>query len=222
MAELHVLRVFCGSDGSGGNPLGVLLDGAAVPAADRQAAAAELGFSETVFVDDAVSGAVQIFTPAVELPFAGHPMVGTAWLLTREGHTVDELNPPAGRVPSRIDGETAYVISRPEWSPAYELVELESPAEVEQLEGPPAGHDLVVVYAWIDDETVRSRVFPVQLGIPEDEATGSAAVRLGALLGREFKIHQGQGSEIAVRPVGDGSIEIGGRVVLDEVRDYSP
>ena len=73
----------------------------------------------------------------------------------------------------------------------------------------------------IDDETVRSRVFPVQLGIPEDEATGSAAVRLGALLGREFKIHQGQGSEIAVRPVGDGSIEIGGRVVLDEVRDYS-
>ena len=49
---LDVLRVFCAADGSGGNPLGVFLDGGAVPAPERQAVAHELGFAETVFVDD--------------------------------------------------------------------------------------------------------------------------------------------------------------------------
>ena len=68
MAELHVLRVFAATDGSGGNPLGVFLDGPAVPEGRRQAVAADLGFSETVFVDDPRSGAVRIFTPAAELP----------------------------------------------------------------------------------------------------------------------------------------------------------
>jgi PhzF family phenazine biosynthesis protein len=79
MAELHVLRVFAAPDGTGGNPLGVFLDGPAVPEGRRQAVAADLGFSETVFVDDPRSGGVRIFTPAAELPFAGHPLVGTSW-----------------------------------------------------------------------------------------------------------------------------------------------
>src|SRR6201999_2188361 len=84
MAELHVLRVFCDSSWSHGNPLGVFLDGAEVPEERRQAIAAELGFSETVFVDDPASGRMKIFTPGLELGFAGHPSVGTAWLLERE------------------------------------------------------------------------------------------------------------------------------------------
>ena len=73
MAELHVLRVFVAPSGTGGNPLGVFLDGPAVPEERRQAIATDLGFSETVFVDDPPTGAVRIFTPAGELPFAGHP-----------------------------------------------------------------------------------------------------------------------------------------------------
>jgi len=84
VADVHVLRVFTDRDGSGGNPLGVVLDGAAVPDGDRQGFAAELGFSETVFVDDPELGEVRIFTPGTEVAFAGHPSVGTAWLLARE------------------------------------------------------------------------------------------------------------------------------------------
>ncbi|HWC07710.1 MAG TPA: PhzF family phenazine biosynthesis protein, partial [Solirubrobacterales bacterium] len=76
MAEVHVLRVFTGEDGRFGNPLGVFLDGAAVPLDERQAVAANLGFSETVFVDDRRRGACRIFTPGSELGFAGHPSVG--------------------------------------------------------------------------------------------------------------------------------------------------
>lgn len=220
MLDLHVLRVFTGEDGSCGNRLGVFLDGDGVPPAERQDAAAEIGFSETVFVDDAGSGAVRIFTPAVELPFAGHPVVGTAWLLAKARAPVHALRPPAGEVPVRVENGRAFAAGRPEWAPPFEWVELDSPEEVEALTGPPGGHDLVAVFAWAGEAAVRARVFPRRLGIDEDEATGAAAVLMGAMLDRPVTIHQGVGSVIEVRPFEDGLVEIGGRVTLDEVRPY--
>jgi predicted PhzF superfamily epimerase YddE/YHI9 len=222
MPELHVLRVFCGEDGSGGNPLGVFLEGAQVGTAERQGVAADLGFSETVFVDDAGRGEIRIFTPAVELPFAGHPLVGTAWVLGRRGGAVATLRPPAGEVPVRTGGGLTFAAGRPEWSPECEFVEVGSAVEVEALEGPPEGHDAVGVWAWLDEAAgiVRERVFVPRYGIAEDEATGSAAIILSARLGRELDIRQGMGSRILARPLGDGMVEIGGRVELDEVREY--
>lgn len=223
MPKLHVLKVFVGENGRGGNPLGVFLDGPAIPKTARQRVAARLGFSETVFVDDPESGQLRIFTPAAELPFAGHPLVGTAWLLTREGFEVPVLRPPAGEVAHRSDGDLTYVTGRPEWAPPFEHVELPSPADVDALEGPPEGHDLVGVWAW--DHTawelnvVRVRVFAPRLGVEEDEATGAHAVRLCALLGQELEIHQGQGSLIVARPEPDGGVRIGGKVELVEERE---
>lgn len=225
MAELHVLRVFCGDDGSWGNPLGVFLDGASIPEAERQAVAADLGFSETVFVDDAERGEIRIFTPAVEIPFAGHPVVGTAWLLARERAAVPVLRPPAGEIPVRTEGELTYAAGRPEWTPEFVFVRLGSPAEVEALAGPPPEmRDREVgMWAWIDEEAgvLRERVFAEPFGIPEDEATGAAAVALTAHLGRSLDIRQGRGSRIRSRPLDNGMVEIAGRVMLDEVRDYT-
>ena len=220
MARLHLLRVFCADDGSGGNPLGVFMDGSEVRPEQRQAVAADLGLSETVFVDDAERGEIRIFTPAVELDFAGHPAVGTAWLLEGAG----ALRPPAGEVGVTRDEQAVYVAARPEWGPAFELTRLGSPADVEALEGPPGGHDLIAAWAWIDEGagTIRARVFPVRIGIPEDEATGSAATKLCALLARAIDIRQGRGSRILARPAADGFVEIGGRCTVDEVRDYAP
>ena len=222
MPELHVLRVFCGEGGSGGNPLGVFLDGSEVGAEQRQGIADELGFSETVFVDDAEHGEMRIFTPAVELSFAGHPVVGTAWLLARERGAVAVLRPPAGEVPVRTKGGLTYAAGRPEWSPPMEFVQVESAAKVEALEGSPEGHDALGVWAWLDAVAgiVRERVFAQRYGIAEDEATGSAAIILASQLGRELDIHQGANSRILARPLGDGMVEIGGRVELDEVREY--
>jgi predicted PhzF superfamily epimerase YddE/YHI9 len=99
-------------------------------------------------------------------------------------------------------------------------VQLGSAEEVEALDGAPGGGVLVAAWAWIDEEAglVRSRVFVDLLGIPEDEATGAAAVKLCGALGRPIAIRQGRGSRIDARPLGDGMVEIGGRVVLDEVR----
>jgi predicted PhzF superfamily epimerase YddE/YHI9 len=223
MARLHLLRVFCAEDGSGGNPLAVFLDGAEVPAGRRQSLAADLGLSETVFVDDAGRGEIRIFTPAEELAFAGHPTVGSAWLLAAERAPVDTLRPPAGEVPVRYAEGVAYVAGRPEWPPRYEWRQLDSPGEVEALDGAPRGHDLIGAWAWLDEAAgrLRARVFPVRIGIAEDEATGAAAVQLCARLGRELDIRQGRGSRIRARPRGDGRGEIGGVSVLDEVREYT-
>jgi predicted PhzF superfamily epimerase YddE/YHI9 len=221
VALLHVLRVFVGEDGSYGNPLGVFLEGGEVAPDERQAVAAELGFSETVFVDDAARGEVAIYTPATEVEFAGHPLVGTAWLLAREREAVAVLRPPAGEVATWVEDGLAWIRGRPEWAPPFELLELGSPEEVDALEGPPAGHDLVQAWAWQDRDAgwVRARVFPIGIGIAEDEATGAAAVRLAARLGRSLEIHQGEGSVIHARPGPDGTAEVGGRAVLDERRE---
>jgi predicted PhzF superfamily epimerase YddE/YHI9 len=221
VAQLHVLRVFVNDDGEWGNPLGVFLDGGAVPEAERQAVAAELGFSETVFVDDSSGGWLRIFTPKVELAFAGHPLVGTAWLLAREGGDAPTLRPPAGEVRSRLEGDLTFIVARPEWSPPFEAVELPGPAEVHALSGPPGGGKAVYGWAWIDEAmgTIRARSFADAYGIPEDEATGSAALALCAGIGRAITIHQGHGSVLVARPLDEGWAEVGGRVALDEVRE---
>jgi predicted PhzF superfamily epimerase YddE/YHI9 len=222
MARLHVLKVFVGESGTGGNPLGVFLEGSEVPEEDRQRVAADLGFSETVFVNDAERGELRIFTPGAELPFAGHPLVGTAWLLAREGFETPLLRPPAGEVPVRFEWDLTFISGRPEWAPAFEHMRLGSPAEVETLEAPPDGHDLVGVWAWEDEEAgrVRVRVFAPRVGVVEDEATGAHAVRLAAQLGRKITIRQGEGSLILAEPRPDGTVEISGRVELVEVREY--
>lgn len=220
--QLHVLRVFCAPDGTGGNPLGVFLEGERVPEARRQEIAADLGFAETVFVTDREQARLRIHTPEVELPLAGHPLVGAAWLLREAGHPPAVLRPPIGEVTVRFDGETVAVAGDPVWGPPFRFLQVGSPDEVDGLTGPPEGHALVGVWAWIDEDAgiLRERVFVPELGITEDEATGSAAMLLASELGRPIEIRQGRGSVLSARPVGPGQAEVGGRVVLDERRDY--
>lgn len=219
MPQLHVLRVFTADDGSEGNPLGVFLDGADLPSERRQAIAAELGYSETVFVDEVAGGRVQIFTPANELPFAGHPLVGTSWLLAAQGHDVPLLHPAAGEVPTWVEDGRVWIRGRGEWLPGLAIEQLATPADVDALTPDGDGY----YWAWEDEAAgrVRSRFFAPSFGIPEDPATGSAAVALVARLERPVVITQGTGSVLHARPGPEGSGEVGGLVVLDEVRDYS-
>ncbi|MGW5660980.1 PhzF family phenazine biosynthesis protein [Streptomyces sp. NPDC003758] len=228
MTDYDVLRVFCGPSGGYGNELGVVRDGSLMPGRDeRQTFAAKLGFSETVFVDDPERGIIDIYTPTLRLPFAGHPCVGTAWLLD-----LPELVTPAGVVGARQDGEFSWIEARPEWAPPRTLRQYATAAEVDGLAVPPLG-EWVYAWAWEDESAgrIRARGFPGRMdergvsrssgagactgGIGEDEATGAAALLLTARLGRALNIRQGAGSQILTAPQPEGWVEVGGRVFLE-------
>lgn len=218
--QLYVLRVFCDERGQAGNQLGVFPEGWLVPAARRQEIARQLGFSETVFVTDADTATLAIHTPTRELGFAGHPLVGTAWLLGRGPRPPALLRPAAGAVRYTLDDPLTWVRARPEYSPDWELLQLEEPAVVAGLEGPPGGLGHVQAWAWQDEDggVVRARVFAGDYGVSEDPATGSAAMLLCAALGRDLRIIQGPAgheSEIFTRLLIDDEVELGGRVIAE-------
>jgi predicted PhzF superfamily epimerase YddE/YHI9 len=213
VTDYDVLRVFCGADGRHGNELAVVRDGSTVSdSGERQVLAGKLGFSETVFVDDPERGVIDIRTPTLRLPFAGHPCVGTGWLLD-----LPELVTPAGVVGVRLDGEFTWIEAMPAWAPPRTLRQYGSAEEVEALDVPPPG-EWIYAWAWQDKAAgrIRARAFPGRDdGIDEDEATGAAALLLTHRLGRALNIAQGLGSQIMTAPRPDGLIEVGGRVRLD-------
>jgi trans-2,3-dihydro-3-hydroxyanthranilate isomerase len=94
-----------------GNPLAVVLDAKGLSTETMQAVAREMNLSETTFVLPAERGGtarVRIFTPHSELPFAGHPTIGTAWVLLDEGvvppaATALTLEEGIGPVPVRVE-----------------------------------------------------------------------------------------------------------------------
>jgi predicted PhzF superfamily epimerase YddE/YHI9 len=189
--------------------------------AARQEVARRLGYSETVFVDDTERGVVDIYTPSVRLPFAGYPLIGTAWLLRERGVSVDVLRVVAGDVATWDDGEFTWIRGRAEWVSGKRTQQFASVAEVDALPVPPPGEGWLYAWAWADEAAgeVRARGFPRRGdAIDEDEATGAAAMLLGGELGRDLRIRQGAGSDIRVRVADGGWIEVGGRVAAAGVR----
>ena len=89
-----------------GNQLAVVRGCAHLDAEKMQAVAREMNFSETTFVVEERSpeAKVRIFTPVRELPFAGHPTLGTAWVLGRDLGTYT-LDLEAGRVPVTFEAD---------------------------------------------------------------------------------------------------------------------
>jgi predicted PhzF superfamily epimerase YddE/YHI9 len=225
MTELRVVRVFLGQGGAGGNPLGVFLDGPAIAPARRLEVAHDLGYSETVFVDAIVgdSARIAIFTPGMELPFAGHPTVGTSWLLTEFGRKVWTIKVPAGDVETWRDGELTWIRARADWVHKLDVRQYPTVDKVDVLRPGQLGDPGLYAWAWEDESAgrLRSRYFPTDLGIIEDEATGAAAVVMGDRLGRPLTIRQGVGSELMVRPDPvAGTVDVGGRCRLEAIRNY--
>lgn len=225
MIDVDVVQVFVGADGGGGSPLGVVRDGASVAdVTARQDVARRLGYSETVFVDDAERGAVDIYTPSVRLPFAGYPLVWTAWLLRQHGASADVLRTGAGEVAVRHERDLVWVRGRAEWVSGKRTQQFASAAEVDALPAPPEGEGWLYAWAWADEAAgaVRARGFPRRGdAIVEDEATGSAALLLAAGLGRDLCVRQGAGSDIVARVAAGGRVEIGGRVTAAGRRTLS-
>ena len=205
MRRAEVLRVFTRGD-EGGNGLGVVTDLEGLNAAAMQAIAAELGYSETIFLEDPD---VRIFTPAAEMPFAGHPLVGAAWFVGQgKDGAKGTLNIEIGEVAYEIvEGESwiSLIMVGPvtEMSPdplfgiggVERAAVVETPLHYLMLEVATADEvatttpdlDAIIadgrpVYFFAQDgDQVRARFFAPEFGVVEDPATGSAAVALASL-----------------------------------------
>nr|WP_208382691.1 PhzF family phenazine biosynthesis protein [Microbacterium ulmi] len=212
---IDLVDVFVDEAGAHGNPLGIAWASPSTRGRERDIVA-DVGFSETVFIDS-VSGRdarARIFGRAGELPFSGHPLVGLAAWLLGSGDDIRSIAVPAGDVRVRADGDLVFVRALPEWAPEFQLEQLDSVEAVEGVDPDAYGRGLHYVWAWIDEGggRVRARMFAPGLGIREDEATGSAAIRLSAQLARDLDIRQGAGSMLRThsRYLGQ-QIEVGGR-----------
>ncbi len=105
----------------GGNPLAVFPDAEGLSDHEMQSLATEFNLSETTFVlppaDPANTARVRIFNRTAEMPFAGHPNVGTGWVLARLGHAREGLlrfEEIAGLVEVRADGADIVTIAAPQ------------------------------------------------------------------------------------------------------------
>ncbi len=241
----HVLDVFTERRYSG-NPLAVVLDADGLSTSDMQALAREFNLSETVFVVKATSpghtARARIFTPTREIPFAGHPTLGTAVLLAelRNGATggeaiialeeeigsvrvgvrlkpggahfgefdapslpgavhaipeTDQIAAALGLIPSEITFENHKPV-RLDGNPAFAYVpvaNLDAMAKVQQglthwsRAFTDRGIDGAYLYC---RQAVRAqcafhaRMLAPDLGVPEDPATGSAAIGFARVIHR--------------------------------------
>jgi trans-2,3-dihydro-3-hydroxyanthranilate isomerase len=212
MRDCRVLRVFTRGE-AGGNHLGVVTDVGGLDGRAMQEIAAELGFSETVFLDSAGEvPAARIFTPAAEIPFAGHPLVGAAWVLASLG-AGRRLACGVGEIPFRSEGDRTWIevaISRDleevppavaagtglpvatrAWMVRLPLRYLVLEAATRELVGSARpDFDRLAVEPWEGTLLfaraaggVKARFFAPALGVPfEDPATGSAAVAMASAL----------------------------------------
>ena len=96
-----------------GNQLAVFTDARDLPEERLQQLAREMNFSETVFVypSEVAHARIRIFTPAVEVPFAGHPVLGSAFVLAGplQVETI-RLETGVGVVPVRVEREGPRIV----------------------------------------------------------------------------------------------------------------
>ncbi|MEV6521680.1 PhzF family phenazine biosynthesis protein [Longispora sp. NPDC051575] len=216
--KILVVRAFTGDGGAYGNGVRVVLASGALPdAATRQAFAGAAVEPASVFVAPDLR-TVRIHNRTVERRFIGHGLLGAAAALCSLGHDPRTFTVPAGDVRLWLDGDGTHWLHAPsEWSPNDRHRQLATAGEVAALTGPPPDEP-VQVWAWSDEAAglVRARQFKPSLGIPEDEACGSASMVLARALGRDLTVLHGRGSRIHVRPRDQG-VDLGGTCVVDAV-----
>ena len=160
-----------------GNPAAVITDARGMPAGQMQRIAREFNLSETVFVLPAENGSdtrVRIFTPSTELPFAGHPVLGTAVVLGEAADTQTiRLETGAGVVPVELVRENGRIVSgrMRQPVPAWESYEMAS----ELLAA------IGVESSGLPVEAYRNGPRHVYVELPSEQAVASLQPDLGAL-----------------------------------------
>jgi trans-2,3-dihydro-3-hydroxyanthranilate isomerase len=167
-----------------GNQLAVFTDAAGIPEELLQPLAREMAFSETVYVYRATGDGharLRIFTPSVELPFAGHPILGTAFVLGGPLQLLEiRLETKSGVVPVSLEREGPRIVFGwmtqpvPSWRPFEQEAELLAAVGVDRSLLPVELYDLgpTHVYARLESEEAVAALEP--------DLTALAALAVGA------------------------------------------
>lgn len=222
--DVHRLRVFVDDNWNFGSPVGIVVDeGTLLSQKRRQEITEQVGFSETVFIDDLNNAEVSVYSHHGQIPFAGAPLLGTAWFIeTQLKKQIKTITSMSKQTKVLHDEELIWVMIATNDQavlPNWKLEMLQAPEDVEKLvpaDRPRDDHS--VVWAWIDQTLstarVRARTFAPGWDIPEEEANGSGSMLLAIKTGHSLLIHHGQGSIIRATS-GTSGIAIGGLVKED-------
>lgn len=160
-----------------GNPVAVVTDARGLPPARMQRIAREFNLSETVFVlpaEEDSDARVRIFTPAAELPFAGHPVLGTAFVLgAATGRETIRVETGAGVIRIDLTRDNGRIVAGrmrqpiPAWAPYERTGELLAALGVQSAELPV--------------ETYRNGPRHVYVGLASQQDVAAVQPDLGAL-----------------------------------------
>jgi trans-2,3-dihydro-3-hydroxyanthranilate isomerase len=193
-----------------GNPLAVFPDATGIPGSLMQRTARELNLSETVFVQPAERGGdarVRIFTPTQELPFAGHPVLGAAFVVgTRAASDHVRLETGIGIVPIELERRDGRIVFGwltqpvPRWRPYEHAGEVLAALGVAGSELPVEAYDNgpLHVYVTLPDEDAVAALQPDLARLARLEGVGVNAV---AGVGRRWRSRMfGPGLGVAEDP----------------------
>ena len=215
--KVYVVRVFVDKEGKYGSPSGIVIDETQAIASEiRQDITRQLGFSETVFINSLADSNVSIFSLTGEIPFAGAPLVGTAWFIEKMiGKQIDTITCQGNQTNVVHDEGLVWVMAEDlSILPAWKLEQISSTEKVEQINVSERPHDdHSYVWAWIDQSptvaSIRARTFAPGWDIPEEEANGSGSMLIANALGRSLRIKHGNGSIIRAT-AGTAGVAVGG------------
>lgn len=204
----------------GGNPLAVLPEAAGLSGAAMQRIAREFNYSETTFVlpaDDAAhTRKVRIFTPGAEIPFAGHPNVGTAFVLATSG-AIPVRGAETEVVFEEGAGPVAVVIRCQDGRPVY--CELTAPQPLALGATPPV--EAVAESLGLSPDVVVTRTHPprvASVGLPflcvelrDRTALAQARVR-HEVHGTLMQASGGEGIHLYTRDAGEPGVDLRARM----------
>ncbi len=200
MHRFRILNVFARDGRLTGNPLCVFEDGTGIDDATQQALARQFNLSETTFIlpSERATARVRIYTPSYEMPFAGHPTLGTAHVVRDlKGGDAVALEMKAGIIPVNVQGERWTLQAVAPRSRAVDLTR----SELEEILGLERG-DVGEWPLWVN-------AGKEQLVVP---LTSAAAVRRARPVAQAFsrlKSEDGQSMAYVFHDAGDaaGTVE---------------
>jgi predicted PhzF superfamily epimerase YddE/YHI9 len=215
----YMMNVFVDEDGTFGNPASDILDeGRIYSTAERLRITAEIGHDETVFINSLENADVSTYHAYGEVNFAGNAMVGAAWHLAKLKNTSSfTISCQDLDIEAKVEGDLAWIqAGKAQYVRSWELQQVDNVEGVENIKVEnTVNWKARLVWAWINESKglIRARTFATDKGIPEVLGNGSGSMMLADQLGRAIQIKHGEGCVIYARPVSEGIVALGGKVV---------